>query len=69
MPDIPIKNEDDFSKDIVQAVDKIASEVASASSEFTKSFNGLTGSIQAMQNAVVGAINQLKININNNFKT
>lgn len=69
MPDIPIKNEDDFSKDIVQAVDKIASEVASASSEFTKSFNGLTASIQAMQNAVVGAINQLKININNNFKT
>lgn len=69
MPDIPIKNEDDFSKDIVQAVDKIASEVASASSEFTKSFNGLTASIQAMQNAVVGAINQLKINITNNFKT
>jgi len=69
MPDIPIKNEDDFSKDIVQAVDKIASEVASASSEFTKSFNGLTGSIQAMQIAIVNAIQGMKISITNNFKT
>lgn len=67
--EIPLKSESEFTSDMVKAVQDIADNVKSGSSDLTKSFDGLTSAMVTMQTAIVTALNQLKINITNNFKS
>lgn len=67
--EIPLKSESEFTSDMVKAVQDIADNVKSGSSDLTKSFDGLTSIMATMQTAIVTALNQLKINITNNFKS
>lgn len=63
MADTPLQQEDEFSSDLVKAVDAIASGVKAGSTSLNANFSALTSAIKTMQGAVISAISTLKLTV------
>lgn len=59
MADIPIQPDNEFSSDMVKAVDNIANNVKAGSNDLTKSFDILSKSIDSMKSSLSSKLDQL----------
>lgn len=59
MADTPIQPDNEFSSDMVKAVENIATNVKSGSNDLTRSFDGLSKSIETMKSALSTKLDQL----------
>lgn len=59
MADTPIQPDNEFSSDMVKAVENIATNVKAGSNDLTRSFDGLSKSIESMKSALSSKLDQV----------
>lgn len=65
MPDIPLQSEDEYTKDLVSAVGKIAENVKSGSDQFSSGIESLSKSIKDLITSLTGSIGALRSTASN----